>query len=201
KELLSRITSTSSDDVKEALDQLLEKPEFAQESTKFVASGDGSDFAPEINKTMQQYRIFPYISTNYLLEMVVLVEKHNGSSLSRYMNIVHYDRVHHNVISIDKIFDLSHSDDILALVNQRIEAEKMSGTHDNWRETAILPTEFLLGRKSVVFYLPDGAIAPRGTGLHEISVSNEDLEPYFTSFYSELLANDTNFVTYDFITL
>ena len=201
RELLSRITSTSSDDVKEALDQLFEKPEFAHESTRFVATGDDSDFAPEINKTMQQYRIFPYISTNYLLEMVVLAEKHNGSSLSRYMNIVHYDRVHHNVISIDKIFDLSKSDDILALVNQRIEAEKMSGTHDNWHETNILPTEFLLGRKSVVFYLPDGSIAPRGTGLHEISVSNEDLEPYFTSYYSELLANDTNFVTYDFITL
>ena len=87
------------------------------------------------------------------------------------------------------------------LEQQRIEAEKMSGTHDNWHETNILPTEFLLGRKSVVFYLPDGAIAPGGTGLHEISVSNEDLEPYFTSYYSELLANDTNFVTYDFITL
>lgn len=199
KELISRIATTSASDVDGLTKHLLDHPEFAQHSTKFVRAGEGVNVEPGINKTLQHYRVFPYFSTSFLLEIVVLVEKHNGESLSRNMNIVHYDRVHHHVITLDKIFDLSKADDILALVNQRIEAEKLTGTHDNWHETNILPTEFLLGRKSVVFYLPDGAIAPRGTGLHEITVSNQDLDPYFTSYYSELLANDTHFVTYDFL--
>ena len=200
RELLSRISLINKNDLDKTVEYLLKNPEFAQPSTRFMRSAQG-DIVADLSHTTQSYRIFPYISTHYLLEMVVLVEKNDGTKLSRNMNIVHYDRVHHSVIPIERIFDLSHSDDILALVNQNVESAKMSGTHDNWHETNIIPTEFLLGRKSVVFYLADGAIAPRGTGLHEISVPNADLEPYFTSYYSELLANDTHFVTYDFITL
>ena len=199
-ELLSRISMTNRNSLDNTLDYLLNHPEFARPSTNFTRTSS-VDNMDEINHTKQFYRVFPYISTNYLLEMVVLVEKFDGAALTRNMNIVHYDRVHHNVISIDKIFDMSHIDDILALVNQGIESEKLSGNHDNWHEVNVLPTEFLLGRKSVVFYFADGAMAPRGTGLHEISVPNAELEPYFTSYYSEMLANDTHFVSYQFLTL
>lgn len=200
RELLSRLSRMGGDNVNTVINSLFEKPEFARRSLNFKKT-TASVESPGINHTIQNYRIFPYFSTNYLLEMVVLVEKHNGATLSRSMNIVHYDRVHHNVITIDKIFDLSQVDKILALVNQKIESEKLEGTHVNWHETGVLPTEFLLGRKSVVFYLADGAIAPRGTGLHEVSVSNDDLEPFFTNYYNEMLVNDSHFVTYEFISL
>jgi hypothetical protein len=201
-ELLSRISLTNkSSSLDKTIEYLLSTPEFAQPSSNFTTTSSVDNITTGLSNTLQHYRVFPYICTNYLLEMVVLIEKNNGAKMSRNMNIVHYDRVHHNVLSIDKIFDLSHIDDILALVNQSIESEKMTGTHDNWHETNIMPTEFLLGRKSVVFYLADGAIAPRGTGLHEISVSNSDLEPFFTSYYNEILANDSHFSTYDFVTM
>ena len=38
-----------------------------------------------------------------------------------------------------------------------------------------------------------------GTGLYEVHVKNERLMPYFTSFYSELLNNDSHFNSYGFL--
>ena len=200
KELLSRLDLKGKNDAQDAASYLIKHPEFVVQSTNFSRISSDSHVST-INHTLQHYRVFPYITTNYLLDMMILVEKHNGIALERNMMIVHYDRVHHEVIPIDKIFDMSHAEDILALINQNIEAEKLSGNHPNWHETDVMPTEFLLGKKSVLFYFGDGAIAPKGTGLHEISVRCEDLNEFFTDFYNELRNNDANFVTYDFITL
>lgn len=196
-ELLRKLDRKSFSDIKQAVAQLAGNPKFATPSVKFTRIADVEKVVGAVH-TRQFYRVFPYLRTNYLLEMVILIEKYNGKSLERSMQIVHYDRLHHTTLSMDKIFDLSHVDDIMALVNQSIEAQKLVGSHKSWNETTSMPSEFLLGRKSVVFYFGDRRIAPKGTGLHEIPVSNKDLEPYFTSYYNELLNNDSYFETYDY---
>ncbi|MBQ6647968.1 MAG: hypothetical protein IJM66_03880 [Muribaculaceae bacterium] len=200
RELLNILDAGGNDNARDAAHYLLKHPEFVKPSSNFSRL-PSSDHKPVINHTLQYYRVFPYISTNYLLEMMVLIEKHDGLDLTRDMRIVHYDRVRHSVVTFDQIFDTSRTTDILALINQNIEAEKLSGNHPNWHETEVMPTEFLLGKKSVMFYFSDGAIAPKGSGLHEISVKNENLEEFFTPFYNELRNNDTHFETYDFIIL
>lgn len=197
-ELLNLMSAPRGESINNALEALFNKPEFASPSNDFVAiSGDAQEKGGV--HTIQQYRVFPYICTNYLLEMIVVVEKHDGKSLHRNMNVVHYDRQDHRVIPIEKIFNLEKTDSILALVNQNIESLKLRGGHDNWYETIVLPTQFLLGKKSVIFYLHDGAMAPVGAGIHEITVPNDDLSTFFTSYYKEMLNNNTHFTTYDFI--
>lgn len=197
-ELLALIGAPKGTTGTDAADFILGKPEFAKPSNSFVRSSSSVAGKGGIH-TLQQYRVFPYICTNYLLEMVVVVEKHDGMTLARSMSIVHYDRQRHELLPINKILDMEKSDSILALVNQNIESLKMLGNHDNWHETTILPTQFLLGKKSVIFYLHDGAIAPQGAGIHEISVPNKDMESFFTNSYREMLNNDTHFKTYDFL--
>lgn len=185
--------------INEAITSTIENPEFTKPSRKFI-SVDKSMFGDTgAHHSMQLYRAFPYFRTNFLLEYVILVEKYDGHNMHRSMSVVHYDRLHHQVIDMNDIFNFTHKDEILALVNQSIEKLKADKKNDLIHETTFIPSEFLLGTKSVIFYLPDGRIAPAGTGLYEVHVKNERLMPYFTSFYSELLNNDSHFDSYGFL--
>ena len=199
-ELMRHVSSNAPSNVNDAVEWLLDNPEFAQPSSSYTVSTAVNPI-DSLRYTMQRYRVFPYISTHYLLEMVVLVEKLSGKKLSRDMNIVHYNRVENEVIGFNQIFNASKENAILALINRNIAKEKKTGSHPNWHEALALPSEFLLGKKSVIFYFADGDIAPRGTGLHEISVSNQELEPFFTDFYKDVLKNDGHLVAYSFISI
>lgn len=185
--------------INEAITATMENPTFVKPCDKFVSVANSMLGDTGVHHSMQLYRAFPYFRTNHLLEYVVLVEKYDGNRTNRSMSVVHYDRLHHKVIDIGDIFNFNHKDDILALVNQSIEKLKADKKNELIHETTFIPTEFLLGTKSVIFYLPDGRIAPIGTGLYEVSVKNDKLMPYFSSFYSELLNNDSHFDSYGFL--
>lgn len=200
KELMRQVSSNAPSNVNDAVEWLLNNPEFAQPSSSYTVSSAVNPI-DSLRYTMQRYRVFPYISTHYLLEMVVLVEKLSGKKLSREMNIVHYNRVENEVIGFNQIFNASKENAILALINRSIAKEKKTGNHPNWHEALALPSEFLLGKKSVIFYFADGDIAPRGTGLHQISVSNQELDPFFTDFYKDVLKNDGHLIAYNFVSI
>lgn len=196
--IMERLFGKTYFNINEAINTTMANPEFAKPSNQFVIVTDKNGQDSSSNHTKQLYRAFPYFRTSYLLEYVILIEKYQGDKATRIMNVVHYDRLHNKIINIDRIFDMKHSNEILALVNQKIEALKLTKKNDI-HETPVLPTEFLLGTKSVIFYMPDGVIAPPGTGLYEVSVHNSDLTPYFTSFYNELLNNESHFDSYGFL--
>ncbi len=199
KELISRISSDAPSDISDAVEWVLENPEFVQPSSNFVTAAAVNSLDTNCY-TEQMYRIFPYISSDNLLEMVVMVEKLKGKSLSRKMNVVHYDRVHHNVIDYDEVFNISKASDILALINRNIEIEKKKGNHSKWHATSTMPTDFLLGDNNVVFLFTNGEIAPWDAGLHQIEVANQELMPYFTNFFIDLLKKDNNLKVYPFVT-
>lgn len=184
--------------INDAMNTTMANPQFVKPAKQFVIVESNSREENSPNHTKLLYRAFPYFRTSYLLEYVILIEKYQGDHAHRTMKVVHYDRLHNKIISIDRIFDLSHQAEILALVNQKIEALKLT-KKNAIHETLSMPTDFILGTKSVIFYLPDGAIAPAGTGLYEVSVHNSDLTPFFTSEYNELLNNDSHFDSYGFL--
>lgn len=200
EELIKRISPMAPSNVNDAVEWILDNPEFAQPCSNFVTASTVNSM-DSICHTMQQYRIFPYVSTHYILEMVVLVEKLSGKSLSRKMNIVHYDRVHNKVVDIDQIFDISKEDSILGVINRNIALEKKKGNHANWHLASSMPTDFLLGNNSVVFLFSNGEIAPWNAGLHQVTVPNEELMPFFTTFYTDVLKKDNHFIAYKFISL
>lgn len=198
-EIIETMMGHSYGSIEEAIDVTMANPHFASTAKDFTRVSDPMLTDSGSNHTKQLYRAFPYFRTNYLLEYVILVEKYDGHKMHRTMNIVHYDRLHHNIITLDKIFDLTKRDEILALVNQSIERLKTEKKNKQIHETSVMPTQFLLGTKSVIFYMPDGRIAPVGSGLYEVSVKNDALKPYFTNFYTELLNNDSHFDSLGFL--
>jgi len=198
--LMEKLLGRAYETVDQAIDSLISHPKFVQYSSNFSKVESSLVEEKGNHHTKQLYRVFPYFRTHYLMEFYVLIEKYDGHKRRRKVGVVHYDRLHNKVISMDEIFDLSHSKDILALVNQNIERVKIDKKNNKIHETSTLPMEFLLGTKSVIFYLPDGAIAPIGTGVYEVSVRNADLMEYFTSYYNELLNNDSLFSSYGFLT-
>lgn len=197
--LMHKISSRDFITLQECIDTLLLHPRFAKPTKRFTRIDHAEQLANPLQST-HSYRVFPYFRTTYLLEMVVLVEHSLDLNIKREMKIVHYDRMHDKVILIDEIFDMSQSKDILALVNQGIENLKTKKKNKTIHEISVLPHEFLLGSKSVIFYLPDGLIADPGSGSYEVYVSNDELKPYFTEFYNELLNNDDNFQSYGYLT-
>lgn len=198
--LMMKLTGQTYSSVKKMVNELSTNPKFVKPSTHFTRVNHDFSESKGVSHTTQRYMVFPYFSTHYLLEMVVVVDQFNGGKSTRTMNVVHYDRMHGNIITADKIFDPSETDDILALLNQSIEAMKIDRNNDKLHETTMIPKDFLLGTKSVIFYVPDGTIAPTGTGLYEVRVSNDKLRPHFTDFYNDILSNDSHFVSYEFLT-
>ena len=199
KALMHKLESRDFVTLQECIDTLLLHPRFVKPTKSFTRVDHAEQIASSVQST-HNYYVYPYFRTTYLLEMVVLVEHSSGLSTKREMKIVHYDRMHNKVIQMEEIFDLSKSNEILALVNQGIENLKTKKKNKTIHEISVLPREFLLGSKSVYFYMPDGLIADPGTGAYEVYVSNNDLKPYFTEFYNELLNNDDKFQYYKGLT-
>lgn len=196
--LMKKLSDASYSNVKECVDKLLLHPRFVKNSTRYSPM-EYVDVIEGPHHSKDTYRVFPKVGTAYLLEMEVLMENFDGLVSHREMKVVHYDRMHNKVLNIEDIFNLSYSEEILALVNQGIEQLKMTKKNKTIHEIKFLPQEFLLGSKSVIFYMADGTIANEGTGLYEVYVSNDSLRPYFTDYYNELLNNDTSFKDYGFI--
>lgn len=186
--------------IEECVDTLLLHPKFVMPSDNYVTTVVDSDTALGSNHTRFCCRVFPYLGTNFLLEMAVLIERFDGRMKHREMKVVHYDRLHHKVLGLDDIFNYSKREDILSLVNQSIEELKLRKKNKSIHEIYYIPHDFLLGSKSVIFYMGDGIIASAGSGMYEVPVRNSKLTPYFTDYYNELLNNDSHFKSYGFLT-
>lgn len=196
--LINAAFGQSYNNVNEAIAAMKKDPKFSYPVSEFTRVARQPD-TTRTSATKFMLRAFPYISTDKLLEYIVLQETRTGSHVRRKMLVVHYDRVKHNVFTAQDVLNFAKQDSILALVNQRIEGIAIETADARLHETANVPLQFLLGRKSVIFYFPDGAIAPLGTGVKEVAVSNQDIKPYFTDFYRQMLYNDAHLKAYPFL--
>ena len=192
--------NTEVTNMQECVERLISTPRFVKPSTHYVA-GQYSEPTGAPHHSHYNYRVFPMVGTASLLEMMVMIDSFDGTASHSEIKVVHYDRMHNKVLTINNIFNLSHSNDILALVNQGIEHLKTIKKNKTIHEIGFLPDEFLLGSKSVIFFMRDGLIASPGTGLYEVYVPNDDLISYFTEYYQELYNNDTQFKKYGFLPL
>lgn len=197
--LINAAFGQSYNSVEDALASMKKDPKFAYPVSEFAKVGTRPD-STHTHSTSYHLRVFPYISTEKLLEYVVLQESYTGGHARRKMLVVHYDRSKNNVIAPQDVLNFAKQDSILTLVNQRIEGIAIDKGEAQLRETSSVPMQFLLGRKSIIFYFPDGAIAPLGSGVKEVSVANKDMMPFFTGFYRQLLNNDAHLKAYPFLT-
>lgn len=193
-ELMTKLVGTPHTTIKALVDNVIKNPQFVKKSSHHTRVNNDFSASKNASHTTHRYLVFPYVSTRYRLEMIVILDTFNGTRDSRSMRIVHYDRMHGKVITTDHIFDSSSNEDVMALINQSIEGMKLEKERDNLHEVSSIPNNFLLGEKSVIFYVE------QGTKLYEVRVNNNNLKPYFTDEYNELLSNDSHFIAYDYLT-
>lgn len=187
--IMTKLTGKTYPSVKHMVADLTSNPKFVKPTTHSTLINKDFSSSRGASHTTHRYIVQPHFGTHFRLEMMVITETFNGTNDSRTFNIIHYDRQKGKVITNDQIFDNSSTQDIVALINQSIE-DKMIRKNVDMHEVESIPKDFVLGEKNVIFYVE------QGSKQYEVKVSNEDLSPYFTSYYNDLVINDTKLRTY-----
>ena len=187
--LMTKLTGKTYPSVKQMVADLTSHPKFVKPTTHFTRIDKDFSASHGASHTTHRYTVQPHFGTHFRLEMMVVTETLDGGKVSRTFSIIHYDRTHGKIITIDQIFDSASTSDIIALINQSIES-KMIKQNIDMHEVETIPKEFVLGDNNVIFYVE------QGSNHYEIKVSNEDLRPYFTDYYNDLIINDTKLISY-----
>jgi len=189
--LMTKLTGKTYSDVKTMVKELTGKPKFVKPTTRYTLVNANYSTSHGVSHTTRSYTVKPHFSTHYRLEMEVIADIFDGHNTTRNYGIVHYDRMNGRIINKDDIFNSSATDNVVALINQSIMNMRMDNYNNDISEISSIPQEFVLGEKSVFFYVKEGS------KVYNVSVSNKSLNPYFTELYRKMLSYDTPLVTYD----
>ena len=187
--LMTKLTNKTYPSVKQMVADLTTHPKFVKNTTHYTRIDKDFSASHGASHTTRRYTVQPHFGTHFRLEMMVVTETLDGGKESRTFNIIHYDRTHGKIITLDQIFDSSSTSDIIALINQSIESKIIKQNID-MHEVESIPKDFVLGEKNVIFYVE------QGSSRYEIKVSNEDLKEFFTDYYKDLIINDTKLISY-----
>ena len=187
--LMHSLTGKTYPSVKQMVADLTSHPKFVQPTTHFTRIDKDFSASRGASHTTRYYTVQPHFGTHYRLEMMVVTETLDGGKASRSFSVIHYDRAHGKIITLDQIFDSASTSDIISLINQSIESKIIKQNID-MHEVESIPKDFVLGEKNVIFYVE------QGSSRYEIKVSNDDLRPYFTDYYNDLIINDTKLKSY-----
>lgn len=189
--LIAKLFGRQYNDIKQAYDSTLANPRFCTTvghfqrlDTRPVARpGKGSEF---------YYRAYPYLGSDYLLEYRVERNTYDGYNKTRQVAYVHYDRVRRQIITIDMVIDLAKKDAIISLINKRIQYH-INAKGMSLRRTTNIPQEYLLGETGIVFTFQKGEIASDDMGVVEIKLGYNDLRPFLTTYFRDILAANDNY--------
>ena len=192
--LIGKMFGKQYDDIKQAFDSTLAKPKFVAAartprrlSTKpTTVDGRGME---------HYYRAYPYVASDRLVEYRIERGIYDGYQAQHEVAMAHYDRARQQVITIDMVIDLSRKNDVLKLVNSRIN-RLVSADGLKLRNTPNLPQEFVLASNGIIFIFPAGTIADVDTGSIDVKVHYNDLWPYLTAYFKDIANTNANFKTY-----
>lgn len=188
-ELMKKLTGKTYISVKQMVTDLITHPKFIKPTTHSTVINKDFSASRGASQHTQSFTMRPHAGSHYRLEIWIENKTFNGGSESSSLSIVHYDRQKGEVITINKIFDNASSREIRELVNQGIESKIIKENVD-MREVESIPSNFVLGKDYTTFYVEQGG------KRYEVKVSNNDLNPYFTDYYKELILNDTKLIMY-----
>lgn len=189
--LIAKLFGRSFNDMKEALDSVLSRPQFNVAVNSFRRVDDRPTSIGNLGAE-HYYRCFPHCTSDRLLEYKIVRNDYDGVRATHKADFVHYDRLRQQVITIDMIINLNLQDRVTALVNERIE-HFVTTEHMQLHRALTLPQEFYLGATGIVFVFPEGIIAPVESGVIEIKVDYDKLKPYLTDYYKDILDNNANY--------
>ena len=192
--LIGKMFGKQYNDIKQAFDTTLARPKFVGKPIGTVRRLSSKPETSEGLGMEHYYRAYPYMSSDRLVEYRIERGIFDGYRARHEMAMAHYDRVRQQVITIDMVFDLSQKNEVLKLVNKRID-RLVSADGLKLRNTPDLPQEFVLASNSIIFIFPAGAIDDDIDPV-EVKVDHEDLWPYLTSYFKDIVSSNANFTTY-----
>lgn len=144
---------------------------------------------------VQGIKIYPVLSSNLLLVMVVDKTGFNGWVSSQTMQFVIYDRQNQRVIKNGDIIDSRKHVVAMSIVNNAIDRAN-SKHHSRLQHITQLPGEMNVQRGGIYFVFQAGEIAPAGSGMQSVFVSYDRLKPCFTLSFAKLVARNGGFYRY-----
>lgn len=198
KELISKAFGNTQTKMVDARFVYLNKPTF----NKPLGDGDYRKLssAPTIVPVygnVSQVLVYPYMTSQRLLVMEIDKVEYNGSTTVENDYFVHYDRQRQRVLQRIDILtaDVDKENKLLKVINKKIDAlNKSRGDRNPLQHALNVPAELCCGKKGVLFHYKQGSITD---GPVTIQIDYDDLEPFFTEDFKQLLKNNDDIKVFD----
>ena len=145
---------------------------------------------------VSQVLVYPYMTSQRLLVMEVDQVEYNGHATVEDVYFIHYDRIRHRVLSRIDILtaDVSKENQLLKLINKKIDnLNRGRGDSNRLQHALNVPAEVCCGSKGILFQFRQGSIS---TGPIEVQIDYDDVKPFLTDGFAQLLANNEGYHTY-----
>ena len=198
KELISKAFGNSQSKMADARYLYLNKPSF----NKPLGDGDYTKLssAPTIVPVygnVSQVLVYPYMTSQRLLVMEIDKVEYNGSTTVENDYFVHYDRQRQRVLQRIDILtaDVDKENKLLKVINKKIdELNKGRGDRTPLQHALNVPAELCCGKKGVLFHYKQGSLTD---GPVTVQINYDDLEPFFTEDFKQLLKNNSDIKVFD----
>jgi len=141
--------------------------------------------------------IYPLMTSFRLLVMRVDRKTENGQYAITHTQFTHYDRMAQRVLSTSDILRSDKNQQLLSLINKKIELLK----NEEGKDLSMLSASQVAGvircaPKGIFFEYPPGEIASREKGTISVFLSYKDLEDCMTQNFSALVEDNEGYWNY-----
>ncbi len=197
KELISKAFDNAQSRMKDARYLYLNKPSFNKPLGDDYKSLSSAPTIVPVYGNVSQVLVYPYMTSQRLLVMEIDKVEYNGRTTSENDYFVHYDRQRQRVLSrIDiLIADVDKENKVLKLINKKIdELNKSRGESNQLQHALNVPAEVCCSKKGILFQYKQGSISDNAV---EIMIDYDDLEPYLTEDFKQLMNGNDNYKLFD----
>lgn len=197
KELISKAFDNAQSRMKDARYLYLNKPSFNKPLGDEYKSLSSAPTIVPVYGNVSQVLVYPYMTSLRLLVMEIDKVEYNGRTTSENDYFVHYDRQRQRVLSrIDiLIADVDKENKVLKLINKKIdELNKSRGESNQLQHALNVPAEVCCSKKGILFQYKQGSISDNAV---EIMIDYDDLEPYLTEDFKQLMDGNDNYKLFD----
>ena len=197
KELISKAFDNAQSRMKDARYLYLNKPSFNKPLGDDYKSLSSAPTIVPVYGNVSQVLVYPYMTSQRLLVMEIDKVEYNGRTTNENDYFVHYDRQRQRVLSrIDiLIADVDKENKVLKLINKKIdELNKSRGESNQLQHALNVPAEVCCSKKGILFQYKQGSISDNAV---EIMIDYDDLEPYLTEDFKQLMNGNDNYKLFD----
>lgn len=140
---------------------------------------------------VQGVKIYPIFTSRNYLVMAIDLTSYDGDKTREKLLFVNYNRTSQTVLKKGNIFAANTDDDILELVNKKIE-KLNEEEHESFKEASYLSPELYLRRNGIFFVYQPGEISDDKDPI-EVFVSFKTLQEYLTPTFRGIVSENADY--------